>query len=267
MIIRDRAISLRCAGVLGIPVDRCSPEEFKLFLGRAVAGSRTQRVVTLNPEIALAARRHSRFGNLVRTADLIPADGIGIALALWWSGQGRIHRLTGNDILPILCAYAQREKLPVAFLLRTDGLTTPDVLRAELKRRWPDLKAAIGSVDIVSTPDDALCRAVNDHQPAFLVMNVGGIAQEEWICRNADRFPSTRVVVGLGGAIDYLCGTVQSPPAVVRRFGFEWLWRLIRQPWRARRIVDAVIVFPSVVILERLRKIHIPRLAIRFRLS
>jgi len=42
--------------------------------------------------------------------------------------------------------------------------------------------------------------------------------------------------MGVGGAFDYLTGRVPRAPAWMRRAGLEWLFRLIRQPWRIRRM-------------------------------
>lgn len=238
-----------------------------MFIERALAGNHLRRIVTLNPEIALAGWRHPRFGNLLHTADLVTIDGFGIACALWWNGYGRAQRLTGTDMLPILCASMEERGLAVTFLLRTDGLTMPDVLRKTIEQHWPKLRAAYGTVDPRASLDPAMVRAVNDQQPACIIMNVGGVAQEEWICRNGDAFQNARIIVGTGGAIDYLCGTVQSPPPLMRRLGLEWLWRVARQPWRFRRVLDAAVIFPLVVVAERFQRVRLPRLTVRLRTS
>ncbi len=39
----------------------------------------------------------------------------------------------------------------------------------------------------------------------------------------------------MGGAFDYIAGVVPRAPRWMRRVGLEWLYRLIRQPWRWRR--------------------------------
>jgi N-acetylglucosaminyldiphosphoundecaprenol N-acetyl-beta-D-mannosaminyltransferase len=44
------------------------------------------------------------------------------------------------------------------------------------------------------------------------------------------------VGIGVGGAFDYLTGRVRRAPVWMRRAGLEWLYRLVRQPWRLRRM-------------------------------
>ena len=53
--------------------------------------------------------------------------------------------------------------------------------------------------------------------------------------RLRDRLP-VAVAMGVGGAFDYLTGRVPRAPTWMRRAGVEWLHRLVRQPWRVRRM-------------------------------
>jgi len=45
------------------------------------------------------------------------------------------------------------------------------------------------------------------------------------------------MAMGVGGAFDFVAGVVPRAPDWMRRAGLEWLFRLIRQPWRARRML------------------------------
>ncbi len=58
--------------------------------------------------------------------------------------------------------------------------------------------------------------------------------QEEWIYENLSKLP-VKAAMGVGGAFDFLSGAVPRAPFLVRFLGFEWLFRLIVQPWRFRR--------------------------------
>jgi N-acetylglucosaminyldiphosphoundecaprenol N-acetyl-beta-D-mannosaminyltransferase len=54
--------------------------------------------------------------------------------------------------------------------------------------------------------------------------------------------------MGVGGAFDFVAGVAERAPAWLQRLGLEWLHRLLRQPWRARRIFTAVVAFPLAVL-------------------
>ena len=42
--------------------------------------------------------------------------------------------------------------------------------------------------------------------------------------------------MGVGGAFDFVAGVAVRAPRGMQRLGLEWLHRLIRQPWRWRRM-------------------------------
>ena len=46
---------------------------------------------------------------------------------------------------------------------------------------------------------------------------------------------SNLVVMAVGGVFDVLAGKIARAPKLVQQFGFEWLWRLFKEPWRWRR--------------------------------
>jgi N-acetylglucosaminyldiphosphoundecaprenol N-acetyl-beta-D-mannosaminyltransferase len=76
---------------------------------------------------------------------------------------------------------------------------------------------------------------IRDHQTQVLLVAFGAPKQELWIDRLRDQL-EVSVAVGVGGAFDYLAGRVPRAPVWMRRAGLEWLHRLVRQPWRARRM-------------------------------
>jgi N-acetylglucosaminyldiphosphoundecaprenol N-acetyl-beta-D-mannosaminyltransferase len=62
----------------------------------------------------------------------------------------------------------------------------------------------------------------------------GARKQEKWMQRNLPKL-NTRVMMGVGGAFDYLSGSIPRAPILLRQLGLEWLFRLIVQPWRIKR--------------------------------
>ncbi|MDQ6748766.1 MAG: WecB/TagA/CpsF family glycosyltransferase, partial [Candidatus Dormibacteraeota bacterium] len=76
---------------------------------------------------------------------------------------------------------------------------------------------------------------IREAAPDILLVAYGAPAQERWARRNLAVSGAT-VAIGVGGSFDYLAGRVRRAPAIVRKLGLEWLFRLVRQPWRARRM-------------------------------
>ena len=43
--------------------------------------------------------------------------------------------------------------------------------------------------------------------------------------------------MGVGGSLDFITGRSQRAPKWLQRLGLEWLYRLLREPWRWRRML------------------------------
>jgi N-acetylglucosaminyldiphosphoundecaprenol N-acetyl-beta-D-mannosaminyltransferase len=45
-------------------------------------------------------------------------------------------------------------------------------------------------------------------------------------------------VVGVGGSFDVIAGNVKRAPKFFQKTGMEWLWRLLKEPWRWKRMLS-----------------------------
>lgn len=76
--------------------------------------------------------------------------------------------------------------------------------------------------------------------------------QERWVSRNSKILPA-KISVGVGGTFDYLIGYYKQVPEIFTNMGLEWLFRLITQPFRIKRIFNAFPIFPFKVFLYSLK--------------
>jgi len=106
----------------------------------------------------------------------------------------------------------------------------------------------------ITNPKDTdidLINRIKELKPKILFVAFGHVKQEKWIFYHLDQLPSVKLAIGVGGAFDYISGNVRRAPEFMRRIGLEWLFRLIQQPSRWKRILNAVIVFPFLIIKKR----------------
>jgi len=75
---------------------------------------------------------------------------------------------------------------------------------------------------------------VADFKPHIVLVAFGSPDQELWLYRHRDQFKNC-LCMGVGGAFDYLSGSIIRAPGFLRKIGLEWLFRLLKQPWRWRR--------------------------------
>jgi N-acetylglucosaminyldiphosphoundecaprenol N-acetyl-beta-D-mannosaminyltransferase len=101
--------------------------------------------------------------------------------------------------------------------------------------------------------DQAVIEQINAGGPSILLVARGFPKQERWIAENLSSL-QVGVAVAEGGSLSFISGATPRAPGWMRRAGIEWLYRLLRQPWRLRRQL-ALPLFVWLVFRERLRRI------------
>lgn len=214
-------------------------------------------IVTANPEILLEARRDAEYAKTLQQADLRVVDGFGLWALLRLAGQ-KVERVTGVDLAEVVLDQAQKEGWRVGFV--GGGSNVAQKARTNVQKRFPSLEVHTeegGRVGVDGTGDDVGEEARHRlvlFAPHVLFVAFGHPKQERWIAKYLADFPSVKVVIGVGGTFDYWAGTVRRAPPVLRVLGLEWLWRLILEPRRFKRIWNAVVVFPVLFLLDSFRK-------------
>jgi N-acetylglucosaminyldiphosphoundecaprenol N-acetyl-beta-D-mannosaminyltransferase len=209
-------------------------------------------VITANPEFVVLARRQPSVRAAAERADLVVPDGVGLVLASRFLRRALPGRARGRDLMLRLAGDAERLGMSLYLLGAREGVA--ERAAAALRRLYPDLRIAgtfAGSPAL--SDDDATVARVNATVPDILFVAYGMPHQELWISRNLGRLvPTIKVVMGVGGAFDYLAGEARLPPEWIARAGLEWLWRLAHERWRWRRQL-ALPLFLLLVMWERFR--------------
>ena len=97
-----------------------------------------------------------------------------------------------------------------------------------------------------------LNRSLQYELPAILFVALGAPKQEKWINENLKKMPNVKLAIGVGGAFDFISGNIKRAPNFIRLLGLEWLWRLIIQPWRIKRVLNAIIIFPLLILRDKI---------------
>jgi N-acetylglucosaminyldiphosphoundecaprenol N-acetyl-beta-D-mannosaminyltransferase len=85
--------------------------------------------------------------------------------------------------------------------------------------------------------DDApIIEKINSAAPDLLLVCLGAPKQEKWMLANTGKL-NVGLMMGLGGSLDVFAGVVQRSPESWNRLGLEWLYRLIKQPSRIKRMI------------------------------
>jgi N-acetylglucosaminyldiphosphoundecaprenol N-acetyl-beta-D-mannosaminyltransferase len=181
----------------------------------------------------MRARVDHEFARVLESADLCLADGSGVVWAARRQGCDISSPVTGVDLISPLAELCARREFRLFLLGAAPGVAA--ALASRLRSSVPALDVATHSGSPDPESDEETLALIASHKPHVLLVAYGHPAQELWIDRLKDRLEVT-VGIGVGGAFDYLTGRVPRAPAWMRRAGLEWLFRLVRQPWRIRRM-------------------------------
>jgi N-acetylglucosaminyldiphosphoundecaprenol N-acetyl-beta-D-mannosaminyltransferase len=244
------ALKVKRVTILGVPVDKLTYDSWLDQIGEWVSAKEPLRhMCTVNPEFVMIAQRDINFYNILNRADLCMADGVGLLYAARYLGDRLPERVTGSDGVPKIAERAAKEGWRLYLLGAWEGVAerAADVLR----ERYPGVQI-VGTYSGSPLPEDedAIVERVNAANADILFVAYGAPVQDKWIARNAPRL-NVHVAMGVGGTFDYIAGDVPLAPDWMRRAGLEWLFRLVRQPWRARRQLRLPAFVLSVLIWRR----------------
>jgi len=207
-------------------------------------------IVTTNPEFVMAAQKNENFREILNKSDMSLADGIGIKFAALRFGWKLKQRITGVDLLLEIAEIAEKKNKSIYLLGSKDNVPATTAYR--LIEKFPTLKIVGAGKGYRSWhrrfKDKKLIEMINRRKPDIIFVAFGHGKQEKWIAKNLINIPSVKIAMGVGGSFDYISGYVERAPKMLRRLGLEWLYRLIKQPWRLPRIITAVIRFSFAVI-------------------
>lgn len=191
-------------------------------------------VVTANPEIVMKAREDASYKQIIQSADYIVPDGAGILMAAKYMKQPLKERITGIELILDLLAYAQQQGLSCYFLGAKETVNEKAV--SEMKNKFPDLRIAGHHHGFFDLDDPAIVAAVVKSNADIVLVALGLPRQEKWITKHMDHF-NKGLFIGVGGSFDVLAGEVKRAPEFWIKLNLEWLYRLLKQPYRFKRIL------------------------------
>ena len=92
----------------------------------------------------------------------------------------------------------------------------------------------VGTIDGYEKDNDKIIREINNNKADIVFVALGSPKQEYWITENMDK-TCAKVFQGVGGSFDVISGNIKRAPMWAQKHGFEWLYRLIKEPKRIFR--------------------------------
>ncbi len=219
--------------VLGVFFDNITMQE-ALDIGEGlICGEKAAYCVTPNAEMAYEALHDSDFCRLLNDADLVLPDGAGVVLGAKLIKKPLKQKVAGiefaQNLLPIIEKNAKR-----LYLLGSKPGIAEQAAKKMLEK-CPGLTIC-GMADGYFKDEDEVVRRINDAQADVLYVCLGAPKQEKFMHAHRKAL-NVKLMIGLGGTLDGIAGTVKRAPRWMIRLQLEWLYRLIKEPKRFGRML------------------------------
>lgn len=220
--------------ILGIKVDRIGINDAAEKIFSFLSGEHCAKVFTPNSEIIMAGYKDKAFADILNSADLLTADGIGVVKAAAMLKKPVPERAAGYDIACKLLEKTAKSDYSLFLFGGKPGVA--EKAASELCKKYPGIKIAgtrNGYFKDEETPD--IVKEINGSGAELLFVCLGAPKQEKWIYENAGKL-TAKAALGIGGSLDVFAGTAQRAPEFYCKHGLEWFYRLMKEPWRAARM-------------------------------
>ena len=239
---------MKC-NILGVKIDSIKFEKAVKKIDSLIVANKPSQVVTVNPEMVMAAQKDKDFRQIINRAALVVPDGFGLMIAGKFLGTPLQERVTGVDLTWAICKLAEDRGYSVFFLGGKSGITKEAARRIQKIHRGLRIVGYYSGAPEDKSTLDNIARV----KPDILFVAFGAPKQEKFISNLKFQISNLKSVsIGVGGTFDYIAGVYPYAPEWMRKAGLEWLYRLFTQPWRWHRILTATIRFPWAIIKSKI---------------
>ena len=226
------------AELFGLNIDTYSFDEAIDKAKKLIDEAKVSQIVTINPEMFEFANKDAEFANIFKEAEMVIPDGVGVKIALKINGCN-VARIPGVDFAKVLLRETALNNIPVAIIGAKEEVITKAV---------KNLNAEISGLNIVYyhngyfENDNDIYEDLKNASPKIILVAMGAPKQEKFIY-NAKKRLKPALMIGIGGSLDVWSGTIKRAPKIFQKLGLEWLYRVITQPSRLKRIFPTLPLF------------------------
>lgn len=221
--------------MLGVNIDKVTFDEAVDKLDKFMNTEGVSAVFTPNPEIVMAAYEDAEFRDILNSAELCTADGIGVVYASRMLKDAVPERVAGFDMTCEILSRAAKSGNGVFLFGSKPGVA--EAAKAKMEEKYSGIRV-VGTRNGYFKPEDndEIVEEINSSGADLLLVCLGAPKQEKWIAENRESL-KVRLCMGVGGTLDVFAGTSKRAPKIFIKLNLEWLYRGLKQPSRLIRFV------------------------------
>ena len=221
--------------ILSIPIWNVTMEEARNLAFKCIDEGRAASIATANAEMVMRAQTDRELAHILQHADLVVPDGAGVLWAAEQQGKKFKERVTGVDLACSLLQEAAARQTPVYLFGGAPGIA---------EQAAANVQQQVGSLHIAGThsgffsadEEKDIIEDIRSQGTRILLVALGVPKQEKWISEHLYELGPC-VCMGVGGTFDVLAGTAGRAPKWMQDNRLEWLYRLLKEPTRFKRML------------------------------
>lgn len=226
---------LKQVEILGVNVNSLTMAQAVEAVQQFIAEKKVALVATANAEMLMRATQDEELKDILNRADLVVPDGAGTVWAAGHLGEPMPERVAGFDLAQELMAAAPARGDRIYFFGSAPGVA--DKAKRKAEELYPGIQVVGVRNGFFSEADEPqIIAEIKAARPDILLVALGVPKQEKWLKRHLQEL-QVPVSIGVGGTLDVMAGVMQRAPLWMQKAKLEWLFRGLKQPSRAGRLL------------------------------
>jgi len=239
--------------ILGLKISNVDVPMLHNFIHLSIDNNVKTRIGNLNINAANIAYENQWYKNYLNSCDVVFCDGKGIQLGLFLSNKQIPAHITYHTWTWELASLCERKGYNLFLLGSKKGVGDKAIEKLLLKNPKLKVQNHHGYFNKTNQENEIVIEKINSFNTDILVVGFGMPIQERWILDNIKKI-NAKVYLNGGAYLDWVSGLNKQAPSWVTNLGFEWFYRLLKEPKRLfKRYVFGNPLFISRVIRERVK--------------
>ena len=232
---------------MGISIDNLTIDEIIDSIFEIVKSKNTSQVVGVNVDQYLLTRKNEYSRRIFNEAALVFIDGKPIMLMAKLLGYKIRQRITGPDLMELLCKKGARYGYKIYLLGAAPGVAKKcgEILEA----KYPGINVVGSYSPPFGFQKDKnemvkIVHMLRESKADMLFVGMGSPKQDIFIYENMQDY-QIPISFSMGAALDFIAGNVKRAPRWMIECGLEWLYRVWQDPqrlWKRYFVHDMKIV-------------------------
>jgi N-acetylglucosaminyldiphosphoundecaprenol N-acetyl-beta-D-mannosaminyltransferase len=233
--------------ILGVKVSGLTMDQTVQRIADLARSGGCHQVCTANTVGVVLAQSDEGLADIYDSASLVTCDSEGVRWAMRRQGQV-LERVAGIEVVEKLCEVSARTGLRLFFYGARPGVGLDAA--EKMMDKYPGA-VIVGAKDGYqgTEPLSAQLAALRSLNVDVLLVGMG-IPKQERVAFAASEARVAGVSMGVGGSFDVLSGRLPRAPLWMRQARTEWLWRLLID-WRKVRRLGLLPAFVWKVLRDR----------------